>query len=167
MTTPSPITIQPLCATADHAARLRDLRLRALAESPDAFGSTLADTVARPLHIWQQQLQELQTFVAVLHGQDMGLVRGGPYDGRPGTAILLSMWVAPDARRSGAGGQLIDAVVEWARSAGFNRMMLDVGTENAPAIGLYARHGFVPTGRTGSLPPPREHVAEFEMTREL
>jgi ribosomal protein S18 acetylase RimI-like enzyme len=45
--------------------------------------------------------------------------------------------------------------------------VLDVGARNAPARRLYERHGFVPTGRTGSLPPPREHVPEVEMELDL
>ena len=33
----------------DEGARLREIRLRALLEAPDAFGSTFEETVARPL----------------------------------------------------------------------------------------------------------------------
>jgi hypothetical protein len=59
----------------DEALRLRHIRLRALADAPDAFGSTYAEVSAHPLEIWRQQLQEIVTFVAVHDGEDVGIVR--------------------------------------------------------------------------------------------
>src|SRR5215813_4148445 len=59
----------------DEALRLRHIRLRALADAPDAFGSTYADVSAHPLDMWRQQLQESVTFVAVRDGEDVGIVR--------------------------------------------------------------------------------------------
>jgi ribosomal protein S18 acetylase RimI-like enzyme len=65
------------------------------------------------------------------------------------------------------GDALLRAAVAHARDLGARRLLLDVGDHNAHAIALYARHGFEPTGRTGTLPPPREHVLEHERAREL
>jgi len=59
--------------------------------------------------------------------------------------------------------RLVEAVVGWARRSNYRQVVLDVGNANAPAIGLYARHGFVSTGTTGTLPAPRAHVTEQEM----
>ena len=153
--------------TADDWARLRDLRLRSLRDAPDAFGSTYEDNAARAAETWRAQLESLATFVAVVDGADVGMVRGGPFDGDAFTAILLSMWVDPATRGAGVADALIDAVVGWARAAGYARMVLDVGDDNATAIALYARKGFAPTGRTGALPPPREHIREHERARLL
>jgi len=75
------------------------------------------------------------------------------------------MWVAPEVRRRGVGGMLVDAVIEWARSNGVTRLLLDVADNNAPAIELYARKGFEPNGEVGTLPPPREYIREHQ--REL
>jgi GNAT superfamily N-acetyltransferase len=147
--------------------RLRALRLRALRDAPDAFSGTFEEAASRPLSSWGQQLIELPTFVAVLASDDVGMARGGPYQGRPGAAILLSMWVAPEARGRGVGEALLDAVVAWARAEGFARLLLDVADTNTPAVSLYARKGFRPTGATGALPPPREHILEHEMALEL
>jgi len=144
------------------AERLRRIRLRALVDSPDAFGSTAADTAARPAHSWVQQLTELHTLVAVLDGADIGMVRGAPSGDDPHDAYLLSMWVDPDHRRRGVGEALVAALTAWARSAGFARLLLDVADHNAQAIALYTRCGFAPTGRAGSLPPPRDTITEHE-----
>ncbi|MBL9103226.1 MAG: GNAT family N-acetyltransferase [Myxococcales bacterium] len=152
---------------AHEGERLRAVRLAALADAPDAFGGTLAEAVARPADAWQRHLIELATFVAVDDGLDVGMVRSARHPDEPETGELLSLWVAPGARGRGVGDALIDAVVAWARTEGLSRLVLDVGDHNAAAIGLYARHGFTPTGLTGSLPPPRAHVREHQLSLAL
>jgi GNAT superfamily N-acetyltransferase len=147
--------------------RLRRVRLRALRDAPLAFGSTLDETAARPREVWVSQLRELPTWVAATSHADVGLVRGGRDHDAPTRAWLLSMWVAPEARGRGVGDALVRSVVGWARDAGFVELRLEVGDLNAPAIQLYARHGFVPTGATSALPPPREHVTEHERVLPL
>ncbi len=144
--------------------RVRAIRLRALADAPDAFGTTLAEDEARPLVDWRRRLEDpgVATFVAVADGRDVGLATGTAYDGEAGAAGLFSMWVAPGARRGGIGGALVGAVVGWARGAGFRRVLLDVADGNPSAVALYAGRGFLPTGVVGTLPPPRTHVAEHQ-----
>ena len=157
------IDIQRLAA--HEAPRLRVIRLRALAESPDAFATTCDEAAALPPESWAAQLQSMATFAAVVDGEDVGLVRGAPDEARTDAAWLISMWVAPEVRGRGVGEALIAAVVEWARASGCRRLLLDVGDHNRPAIALYARMGFEPNGRTGSLPAPRSHIREHQ--REL
>jgi len=79
----------------------------------------------------------------------------------------ISMWVAPEARGKSIGAALIAAVVDWARRQGFDRLLLDVADDNIPAISLYARKGFEPTGAVSSLPAPREHIVEHERALKL
>lgn len=147
--------------------RLRNLRLRALADAPDAFESTHDETAARPAESWIQQLRDLPTFVARDGDRDLGMVRGAIDPEHEATGWLLSMWVDPEARGRGAGDQLVDAVIHWAREAGLMRLQLDVGDENPRAIALYARKGFEPTGETGTLSPPREHIREHRRVLAL
>ncbi len=151
----------------DETARLRELRLRSLRESPDAFAATVDEVAGRPDSSWRTQLSDLATFVAVDGALDVGIVRAGAHDERPDDAILLSTWVAPTARGRGVGDALIGAVSDWARAEGYVRLLLDVGDENMPAIKLYARMGFLPTGRASALPPPRDHVLEHERCLDL
>jgi ribosomal protein S18 acetylase RimI-like enzyme len=147
--------------------RLRLLRLHALRDAPDAFSSSLAEAIARPGDAWQQQVTDLASFVAVLDGADVGMVRGELSAEEPGVVWLLSMWVDPEARGRGVGDALVAAVIDFARAEGSRTVQLDVADDNAPAIALYARHGFAPTGAVGSLPPPREHVAEHRRALTL
>lgn len=100
-------------------ARLRTIRLRALRDAPDAFGSTAVEVAARPPESWSAQILTLPTFVAVNRGQDVGLVRYAPDEEHTETGWLISMWVSPEIRREGVGSALIDAVVELATSKGW------------------------------------------------
>jgi len=148
-------------------ARLKKLRIAALTDSPDAFGATLPEALARRSQEWREQVQALPTFVAMSDDRDVGLVRGAPNDNDSDSAFLISMWVTPDERRHGAGKHLVHTVVDWARAQGFKRLLLDVADRNAPAIALYARLNFLPTGGTGSLPPPRSHIREHRLALDL
>jgi len=161
-------TIRVVRLTIDDWERLRALRLHSLRDAPDAFGSTYEEAAAREPAGWIQQLRDLPTFVAVNDEDvDVGLVRYAADGQRPDAAMLISMWVAPEARRLGVGGALIDAIIDHARAQGIARLLLDVADHNVGAIALYARKGFEPTGESGSMPSPREHIREHRRALHL
>ncbi len=145
--------------------RVRDVRLRALLDTPDAFGRLHSEEVDRRPAMWQDRLanQGAATYLALVDGQDGGIVSVADYEGKPGAAGVFSMWAAPEVRGSGAASGLLEAAIAWARSRDFDRIVLEVGDKNARAIAFYARHGFEATGTMGALPAPREHVIEREM----
>ncbi len=64
-----------------------------------------------------------------------------------GEAEILTLAVAPAARRAGVAARLLTAFLERAAGAGAARAFLEVAERNAPARALYARAGFVETGR--------------------
>ena len=61
---------------------------------------------------------------------------------------LEDLFVAAEARGSGLGRALTEAVIERARERGCGRVELDVNSENAAAQALYRSLGF-DTGKTG------------------
>ena len=132
----------------DEWEALRDLRLSALAIDPDAFGGTLAEATARGDAEWQARAvsTEYVSFVADTPGGFVGMAVGGPAPDRPGIAAVQGMWVAPEARDQGIGGALMDAVEDWARSAGYTFIGLGVTTTNEPAIRLYEHKGYTDIG---------------------
>jgi GNAT superfamily N-acetyltransferase len=146
-------------------SRLKAIRLRALADAPDAFGTTLEEASANPAEAWTRQVVTLPTFVAVEDGRDVAMVRCTRDQHDADSGWLLSMWVEPEFRRAHVGAVLVDVVVAWARANGITRLVLDVADLNAPAIALYESKGFVPNGKSGSMPPPRQHIREHQ--REL
>ncbi|GAA2780984.1 GNAT family N-acetyltransferase [Crossiella cryophila] len=125
--------------------RWRELRLAALTEAPQAFGTNLAEWLEVPAARWEGRLAEADlNLVAELDGRDAGMVSATLAGA--GTAKLRSMWVAPFARGRGVGDALIEAVVRWAAERGAHRVTLDVMADNESAAALYRRHGFVETG---------------------
>jgi GNAT superfamily N-acetyltransferase len=153
----------------DDWERVREVRLRALRDAPDAFWTTLAEEEALTPAQWRERLgaETSATFLGVRAGQVVGLVVVHPSTSAPGDAGLAAMWVAPEARGTGIAGALISAGVRWARGRGHPRVRLWINDANTVAARLYARHGFVPTGITGTFPPPREHITEHELALEL
>ena len=147
--------------------RTRTIRLRALGDMPDAFGSTLEREQLFTDEEWRERLARANaaTFLAKIDGLDIGIVVAAASD--DGGAGLYAMWVAPDARGQGVGDKLVTTAVNWARERAFKRITLGVSDFNAAAIRLYERHGFEPTGETGALPPPRTHVTEHKRTLVL
>ncbi len=151
----------------EEGPRLRAIRLCALRDAPEAFGTTLDEAATWPPEVWSKQLTGITAFVAVVGDSDVGLVRSVPYGKAQETARLISLWVAPQVRGEGVGESLIDAVIEWARSNGFVTLLLGVNDDNIPAIALYTRKGFEPNGEVGTLPPPREHLGKHQRILEL
>jgi ribosomal protein S18 acetylase RimI-like enzyme len=144
-------------------ARLRAIRLLALTDAPDAFGTTVNEALRWDPENWEAQIEKFPTFVWREGWIDFGMIRGAAHEGDPMAGYLISMWVATEGRRRGIGTALVDEVIEWARKLGFLRLVLDVGADNVAARALYESQGFTLTGAEGALPPPREHVKELEM----
>jgi GNAT superfamily N-acetyltransferase len=140
-----------------------------------AFGSTLAREEGFTDDVWCERAQrgssgvDNVTFVAERDGQWLGIVTGlardpeVPDDPRPG---LVAMFVAPEARGHGLGAALADSVVDWARGRRAGGLTLWVTATNMPAIALYDRCGFRPTGERR----PLEHspaLDSIRMARDL
>jgi GNAT superfamily N-acetyltransferase len=147
--------------------RLRAIRLRALADTPDAFATTYEEASSLTVEEWQRQLEQFATFVATAGAGDIGIVRGARPDNDNDTAYLVSMWVAPEMRRQGVAAALVDCVVEWASTEGYRRLVLDVVESNIAAMALYSMKGFVANGTLGTLPPPRQHIRECQLEKKL
>ena len=126
----------------------RAVRLRALAEAPYAFGSTLAHWQGSDLEArWRSRLDDVALNVVALtvDGSAVGQVSGTAADG-DGRVELISMWVAPEARGTGAGEALVGEVLRWAAGEeGAPAVVLSVKEGNERAIALYRRLGFEQT----------------------
>lgn len=94
----------------------RDIRLAALAEAPYAFASRLETERSLDKVAWRHRLAGRMQFIALVDDQPLGTVGC-----RPEVATqteLISMWVAPTARRMGVATRLVRAVAAEARSRG-------------------------------------------------
>lgn len=147
----------------------RDTRLAALADSPRAFGSTLARERDYDEATWRASLvpeRGLKTVAAGPDGTVLGMAGGWVPPDRGGAAELWGMWVAPAHRGRGVAGALIGEVLDWARAEAHPRVELWVVGDNAAARRLYARLGFRETGETQAYPPDPA-VAEHLMAHAL
>ncbi|MEO8360313.1 MAG: GNAT family N-acetyltransferase [Vicinamibacteria bacterium] len=123
-------------------AILRSLRLDALGEAPQAFGSTRERELARTITDWQRWLSPGATFLLETEDGAKGLVAGSRSAANPLTVDLMAMWVHPDWRRSGAADALVSAVVSWAVAESATEVRLRVIEKNHRAIRCYERNGF-------------------------
>jgi GNAT superfamily N-acetyltransferase len=132
---------------------VRALRIAALTDAPDQFGSSLERELARDEAGWTAFVTRGALFVWGTLGLAGGLPDGDDVE-------LISMWVAPEARGTGASDALVQAVVEW---AGDRDVVLAVIDGNDPARRLYERNGFVATGESWTR--TRDGATGFTMRR--
>jgi ribosomal protein S18 acetylase RimI-like enzyme len=126
------------------AADYRAIRLAALRNAPEAFGSTYESEAARPISGWQERLAAPGAFGAYMGNDIVGLARfvqdsGSAKERHKGA--VYGMYVAPEARGQGIGAALIEAVIEHA-SGVVEQLRLGVVDANLAAIRLYQEHGF-------------------------
>jgi ribosomal protein S18 acetylase RimI-like enzyme len=137
----------------------RDLRLRALADSPDAFEATLAQAQARPDADWRGRLEAGTAsgrdlpLVAEVEAEPLGLAWGRQVPPELEAVHVYQMWVDAGARRLGAGRMLLDTIITWATAANARCVVLGVTLGDTPAARLYARAGFQAVGEPGHLRP--------------
>jgi GNAT superfamily N-acetyltransferase len=144
----------------------RDLRLRALADSPDVFRRTLAQEKGRPDTEWSSRLasgvESLWDLplLAEVGSEPIGLAWGRIERSNPDVANLYQMWVAPSYRGLGAGQMLLEVVIAWARAANMCYLALGVTCGDSPAMRLYVRAGFKPVGEPEPLRAGSELLAQ-------
>ncbi len=144
MTDHSPIQVRRI--RPGDGALLRDLRLRSIADAPDAFGQPIEEARERPAREWDRSARQSSRgdnriwLIAETEGSTVGLVQGRKR--RQRTLLLFSMWVDPAVRRLGVGRVLIDHLEDWARGWGAEETILWVFGANRTAIDFYRELGF-------------------------
>jgi GNAT superfamily N-acetyltransferase len=147
---------------------LRELRLRALKDAPDAFLENYDDASKQPLEHWQERAKKHATspqavnFFGFLNGELAGMVGAYITDDEPGIVNLCAMWVAPEARHQGVGKALVNRVIYWAKQVHASKVRLWVNRENVIAAQFYHSCGFNDTGNTVIFPAKSDAV-EKEM----
>jgi ribosomal protein S18 acetylase RimI-like enzyme len=153
------------------ASSYKAVRLRALQDTPAAFGSTYARESQFTDADWQQRAANLCTprsigYLAHDHDVYSGIAISFLNEQNPQHAELMSMWVAPEQRRASTGRLLVDAIEAWARRSGADTLQLMVTSKNLAAIAFFERLGFAPTARTEPY-PPNPTLIQFEMSKSL
>ncbi len=141
--------------TTQDAAQFRELRLRALQEYPEAFGSSFEEeqtvTLEQTINVFSAR-QAPQNFVAGAFQEDGTLVGTIGFFQQSKRKLqhkgmIWGMYVIPGLHGAGAGSKLLLHVIEQARQIpGLTQIQLAVVTSNEPAKRLYQKHGFVAYG---------------------
>lgn len=138
----------------------RSVRLQALAESPAAFGSTLAEWIDATDDRWRDRIRDVTLNLVALHDNHPIAQVSANLDEPASTVELTSMWVSPAARGTGVADTLINTITTWANDRHARHIVLSVKHTNHHARRLYERHHFVVDG-AGDDPD------ELRMTRPL
>ncbi len=156
------VCVQIKRATEDDWQLVKAVRLRALREDPDAFGSSLArEEQFRESH-WRMRLRTVATWLALDEaGDPRGTISmmqepGSPVDDRH----VIGLWVAPESRRQGIGWSLLDAIKHAAAVDGARTVSLWLVDGNHAAGDLYVRAGFTRTGERMALPRDPDTIEE-------
>jgi ribosomal protein S18 acetylase RimI-like enzyme len=157
--------------TPDMAVAYKAVRLRALKDSPSAFGSTYLRESEFTDEQWDARAVNLDGerrvgYLAFDDGQYCGIAVCFVLEEDSLKADVVSMWVAPEYRKAGVGRLLVDAIVGWAGGRGVKGLQLMVTSCNDAAIEFYKRLGFSMTGYTEPYPNDPALV-EYQMIKGL
>jgi ribosomal protein S18 acetylase RimI-like enzyme len=136
------------------------VRLKALKESPDAFGRTFEESAARTesevVEFYRKSLSNPGNIILAALENDapsenkiIGIVglNGEDEAKEKHKAFLWGMWVDPDFRGKGIGKALLSEVINYAREVpGLEQINLTVVTTMQEALNLYYSLGFVKYG---------------------
>lgn len=146
---------------------LKQVRLRALADAPDAFSTTLAQAQAYTDADWQERANRFTlpppaaARIAYLDGTPCGMMTCYPASPQPTLAApiaeLTAVWVDPAARGQGAAEALTTSLIDWAHAQGIRTLQAWVMEDNPRALAFYKKMGFGETGQSHPEPtePPR------------
>jgi len=158
------VTVQRL--TPDDWQVWREVRLAALADSPRAYGSSLAREERFGEADWRARLDPANglSAVALLGERVVGAV-GGYTPAGADAVLLIAMWAHPQSRGRGIGDALVADVLAWARENGWSTVRLRVADGNLAARRLFERNGFSATGEREPLESDPTIGTEFLICR--
>lgn len=121
----------------------RTIRLSALKNSPEMFGSTYAIEVEKPTVFFENCLSNSIVFGVYYENKIIGLATFTQENGIKFShkADLSSVFIEPEFQRKGVAGQLLTAVIEYSKKH-VEQILLTVATDNKAAIHLYEKLGF-------------------------
>ena len=164
---PTPYTIRPL--TAHEWQQYRQIRLRSLVDSPNAFGSTIAAEKDRSDEAWTTRLllatssgkdYPLIAEISGVNNEFAGLLWAKEDTTDTSVVNIFQMWVAPEYRGQGVATKLLREAILWARSRCAKLVQLGVTCGDSAAMRLYLREGFRAIGSPEPLRPDSTLLAQ-------
>lgn len=125
----------------------RDVRLRALRESPEAFVASAEEEEAFDEAVWKERMERSRRLLAEDGDEVVGVVSigAGHRTRNPGAGELFGLWVDPPRRGTGVARKLMEEAAATGRDAGLRQLVYWVGTDNGRAVAFASSFGFRPT----------------------
>src|SRR5690348_16142588 len=121
--------------TPQNALVFKAVRLRALQDTPSAFGSTYARESELIDADWIKRARDLSGeksigYLAMDADGVCGLTLSFLHQADATRAQLISMWTAPTHRRQGTSRLLVNAILNWCRQRAVHTLQLLVTSSN-------------------------------------
>ncbi len=120
--------------------KFKAARIRAVADSPSAFGDTLEQVESYPDNYWVEGIKNSQVFVINIDGDYVATVVLKQDD--DGVWSIKSLWTEPEYRGNGLATQLLHTVIDTAKATGITEIELGINCSQSAAITLYESFGF-------------------------
>lgn len=95
-------------------------------------------------HDFYDQFNKLDSIkhVVVLYKEDEPAACGAIKEFEKGTVEIKRMFVKPEARNKGYASKVLRILELWAKELGYEKCILETGTRQIEAIGLYKRNNY-------------------------
>ena len=135
----------------------KTIRLSALKQASEMFGSTYKVESQRPIEMFIERITNNVIFAAYQNKQIIGVIIFHQESGLKAShkANLFGFFIEPDYRNQGIASRLLQAAIQYGRQC-VEQITLSVVSENTSAIHLYQKHGFKVYGIE-----PRSMKSEF------
>lgn len=145
----------------DQWQRLREIRLRSLQDSPDAFGGNHETESKMEKEEWEDKFTSLDFLIVSSGKTDIGVMSIEVLNGDHGaTCWIGGCWSDPRYRGHGALRTLFNFLDEQANTKDWGRQGLGVWADNEDAIAAYRAIGFSEVGemRASQSQPGRFYI---------
>lgn len=125
----------------------REIRLEALKNEPDAFGSDYSEYKNKEDSYWVDRLslsgeENGRSFLCAVLDNNNFMSVGGAYQDENNEWNIIAIYTKKEFRGIGAGSLLLSRILEELKNRGIKEVFLRVNVERAPAISLYKKFGF-------------------------
>ena len=152
----------------------RNLRLRALKEDPQAFGTNYKTSLEYTEEEWKRRLDNASKGETnwLLFAKDndklVGMVGAYLEKEVKDTATIISVYVPNEERGKGISKKLMEHLLnELSHKTFLKKVKLTVNKNQASAVGLYKKFGFLETGTQRFKMGDGKFATESIMEREL
>lgn len=148
----------------------REVRLRALLDSPLAFKSTHGEALKRSSASWSEQCDasaagsERCTYLALQGDHVVGIAALYRIPGAVReTAELMQVWVDPAYRKQGIARDLQTELLQWGQTYNYAVIIATIHVENVAVMGFYEKTGFKLDTEATAEQPPRDIILRLDL----